>query len=80
VTKYRLLAANIDDHIKSWRDWGTIEATSAEAAIRNAYMKNPDTDVKALVAVPERSWKPTLIRTENVTRLIIGERAEKEEN
>jgi len=79
VTKYRLLASSIDEETKTWKDWGTIDAESAQSAVRAGYMRNPDGAVKQLVAVPERSWKPTMIRTESVTRVVIGEHATKED-
>lgn len=56
-----------------WKEWHTIEAHSASAAIRNAYLKAPAEDVLAVVAVPERSWKPTAIRTETTTRVVLGD-------
>lgn len=55
-----------------WYEAGLQEAPNAEAAVKAAYLKKPDAETVAMVAVPARSWKPTSIRTETVQKVVLG--------
>lgn len=50
-----------------WREGPTIEATSAEAAVRSATIQGAADGT--YVAVPARSWKPVTVTTE--TRSVV---------
>jgi hypothetical protein len=71
MTKYVVL---VKKQAGFFEEFAVEEAGNAEQAARTAYMKNtPDSQVVAIVAVPERSWKPTPVRTETVSRVVLGE-------
>lgn len=55
-----------------WTETGHEDAYSAQQAAKTAYLKNPK-NVVAIVAVPERSWRPTPIRVEQVTKVVLGD-------
>jgi hypothetical protein len=73
VTRFQILARN-DEH--NWNEAQVVEAHSAEAAIRNWYMRHTPENVLAVVAVPERSWKPQQVRVETTKRVVVGEVSE----
>jgi hypothetical protein len=70
VTRFQVLA-QLKDRGSGWHPYSVEEAHSVEKAIKLAYMKRPE-EVLAMVAVPERSWKPQTIRTETQTRVVLG--------
>jgi hypothetical protein len=79
MTKFKLLVQK--NHAggtmpEAWHEWREEEASGAAAAIRKAYMRGDTQDVLAVVAVPARSWKPTPVRTETVSRVVLGEAPE----
>lgn len=71
MTRYVVLQ---QDDSGFWSEITEIEAHTADQAATNAYMKNP-VNVRAIVAVPKRSWRPTPIRTEVKTKVVLGEPA-----
>jgi hypothetical protein len=73
-TKFQILVKYRDGD-GGWSEHGTEEAHNAEVAVRSNYLKNvaDSSQVLAMVAVPARSWKPTPIRTETVTRVVLGD-------
>lgn len=74
MTKFVILIK--DDTGGRWRRDGVVEAHNAEAAIRNSYLKRPESSIVEMVAVPERSWRPQAIRSEpQPPKLILGEPA-----
>jgi hypothetical protein len=50
--------------VDRWQTDATVEASSAEAAIRKAMPKDG-----LYVAVPARSWRPVTVRTETTTTI-----------
>jgi hypothetical protein len=72
VTRFQILYKDADKP-DWWIERGTEDAHSAKAAVRQAYLKKPSS-IAVMVAVPARSWKPTPIRTETVTKVVLGER------
>jgi hypothetical protein len=77
MTKFQILA-RFDDEDKGWFERGIEEAHNAEAAVKASYMKNSKGRILAMVAVPARSWKPTPIRTETVTKVVLGDEPQPE--
>ena len=69
MTEYLILrqlrAADEKDDTSNWQLRATLEASSADAALRKAAGAGDHT----LVAIPKRSWQPRRITTE--TRTII---------
>ena len=76
VTKYQILAREGDT--VNWTIQDEVEAANVDAAIRDWYMRYTPVNVTAVVAVPSRSWKPTPIRTETKTRVVLGDEPEAE--
>jgi len=74
VTKFQVLAKRKTETAfdPGWNEHSEQEAHNADAAIRAAYMKSSDR-VLAMVAIPARSWKPTPIRIETVTKVVLGD-------
>lgn len=70
MTRFQILAKTESG---GWTERGTEEAYNAEAAVKASYMKNSSGGVTQMVAVPARSWRPTQIRTETQTKVILGE-------
>lgn len=70
MTRYLVLRNGPAD---SWKSEATIEARTAEEAIRRAITPKPDTETGephgTFVAVPARSWKPVKVKTETKTRI-----------
>lgn len=72
VTTFQILCRTKE----GWKTNGIEEAHNAEAAVKASYLKRPDPAILEMVAVPGRSWKPTKIRTETVTKIVLGEQPE----
>jgi hypothetical protein len=68
MTPYIVLARNNDG---CWIEGPTVEATSAEAAIR-AEVGDGKAGAKTYVAVPARSWKPVAVSVETTKRVKLG--------
>lgn len=74
MTRYLVLRNGPAD---SWKSEATVEARTAEEAIRRAITPaktDPDTLTAhephgTFVAVPARSWKPVKVQTETKTRI-----------
>jgi hypothetical protein len=64
--------------IERWEASATVEASSAEAAIRKGAAAPPDEVLNphVYVAVPKRSWKPVTVRTETTTTLKLEQTAD----
>lgn len=71
MTSYIVLARNNDG---CWIEGPTVEATSAEAAIRAAI--DGTDQQQAYVAVPARSWKPLAVSVETIKRVHVGAEVE----
>jgi hypothetical protein len=72
VTSFVLLTRQ--DSSKQWTEAGILEAHSAAQAMRDGYLRLPNkSNVVAVVAVPVRSFRPTPIRTETVTKVVLGD-------
>lgn len=70
MTKFQILCRT-NKH--GWATNGAEMAHNAEAAVKASYMKRPDPEILEMVAIPFRSWKPTPIRTETVTKVVLGD-------
>jgi hypothetical protein len=68
MTDYIILARNNDG---CWIEGPTVEAASAEAAIR-AEVGDGKAGAKTYVAVPARSWKPVSVVVETTKRVKLG--------
>ena len=76
MTSYVVLSqGGRDGDAELWRELDTVSARSASEAVHKVYMAKPH-DCAAIVAVPARSWKPTPIRTETTTRVVLGDEPE----
>lgn len=68
-TRYLILKADPD---AAWADGATVEASSAESAIRTAATEHGE---GTYAAVPERSWTQRTVTVETTTRVRLGETA-----
>ena len=74
MTSYMVLSLDTEG---KWTELTPVVTHSAREAVQKAYMKQPH-DCVAIVAVPARSWKPTPIRTETTTRVVLGDEPQPE--
>jgi hypothetical protein len=72
VTSYLVLTTSTAGEKTPWLERDIVEASSAEAAMRNWYMRQTPQEVVAIVAVPARSWKPMPVKVETRQRIVLG--------
>lgn len=74
-TKYVVLCdfGKTDSGEKAWGEYARVEATSSDAAIRNAI--EPGAQSGNYVAVPLRSWQPLPVTIEEKPNVAIGKRS-----
>ena len=70
MTKFIVLAQEGDN---AWFESGHEEAHNRSEAVKKAYLRSPQPKVTDMVAVPQRSWSPQKIRTETVTKVVLGD-------
>ena len=76
MTRFQLLAKyeeSPENRNQGWLELIVEDAHNGDDAIKKAYLAKPDGKIVAVVAVPLRSWKPKVIRAENVIKVQFGD-------
>ncbi len=66
MTSYTILKLNDED-----QTWG-FEAVNIKASSSRRALAAAEVGAGTFVAVPDRSWKPLTVKTEQVTKVTIG--------